>query len=192
MTPSARVSGLALKSTAMNVYFLRHASAGSHKANLAADERRPLDPDGIQQCVVIGRALAALEVKVDVVISSPLKRATQTAELVAREIGYEDRIEFSDALRPEADYRAFEQLLQSQAKKDEIMVVGHNPTLSEFLSLLISGGASHTAVELKKGAIAKVPVDGNSTPLQWCFTPKAVKAIQEVGSTKSRPKISRK
>ena len=178
--------------TAMNIYFLRHASAGSHKANLAADERRPLDPDGIQQCAVIGRALAELEVKLDIVISSPLKRAQQTAELVAREIGYEDRIEFSDALRPEANYRAFEQLLQSYAKKDEIMVVGHNPTLSEFLSLLISGGASHTAVELKKGAVAKVPVDGNSSSLQWCFTPKAARAIQDGGSTKSRPKTSRK
>ena len=178
--------------TAMNIYFLRHASAGSHKANLAADERRPLDADGIQQCAVIGHALAALQVKLDTVISSPLKRAQQTAELVAREIGYEDRIEFSDALRPEANYRAFEQLLQSYAKKDEIMVVGHNPTLSEFLSLLISGGASHTAVELKKGAVAKVPVDGNSSSLQWCFTPKAARAIQEGGSTKSRPKTSRK
>jgi phosphohistidine phosphatase len=176
----------------MNIYFLRHASAGSHKANLAADERRPLDPDGIQQCGVIGRALAELEVTLDIVISSPLKRAQQTAELVAREIGYENRIELSDALRPEATYRAFEQLLQSYAKKDEIMVVGHNPTLSEFLSLLISGGASHTAVELKKGAVAKVPVDGNSSSLQWCFTPKATRAIQEGGSTKSRPKTSRK
>jgi phosphohistidine phosphatase len=176
----------------MNVYFLRHASAGSHKANLAADERRPLDPEGIQQCAAIGHALAALEVKLDVVISSPLKRAQQTAELVAREIGYEDRIEVSDALRPDADYRAFEQLLQSQAKEEEIMVVGHNPTLSEFLSQLISGGASHTAVELKKGAIAKVPMDGDSSPLQWCFTPKVARAIQEGGSTKSRPKSSRK
>jgi phosphohistidine phosphatase len=176
----------------MNIYFLRHASAGSHKANQAADERRPLDPDGIQQCAVIGRALAALELKSDVVISSPLKRASQTAELVAREIGYEDRIEFSDALHPDADYGAFQQLLQTYAKKDEIMVVGHNPTLSEFLSLLISGGASHTAVDLKKGAVAKVPVNGNSSSLQWCLTPKVARAIQEGGRTKSRPKTSRK
>lgn len=182
----------ALESSAMNIYFLRHASAGSRKANPAADELRPLDSDGIQQCGVIGRALAAIDVKLDIVISSPLKRAIQTAEVVAREIGYEDRIESSDALLPDADYRAFEQLLRSQAKKDEIMVVGHNPTLSEFLSLLISGGASHTAVDLKKGAIAKVPMEGNSSPLQWCLTPKAARAIQEGGSTKSRPKTSRK
>lgn len=176
----------------MNIYFLRHASAGSRKANAAADELRALDPDGIQQCGVIGRALSAMDVKVEAVISSPLKRAIQTAELVAREIGYKDKIESSDALRPEADYRAFQQLLQSHAKTDEIMVVGHNPNLSEFLSLLISGGASHSAVDLRKGAIAKVPIDGNSSALQWCFTPKAVKAIHDGGSTKSRPKSSRK
>ena len=177
---------------AMDIYFLRHASAGSHKTSVAADERRPLDADGIQQCVTVGRALTAMGIKVDVVISSPLKRAQQTAELVAREIGYDDRIEISDALRPDADYRAFEQLLQTNAKRDEIMVVGHNPSLSEFVSLLISGGASHTAVELKKAAIAKVPVDGNSPSLQWCLTAKAVRTLQEGGSTKSRPKSSRK
>lgn len=176
----------------MDIYFLRHASAGSHKANAAADERRPLDAEGIQQCSIVGSALSSMDVKVDVIISSPLKRALQTAELVAREIGYDDRIESSDALRPEADYRAFEQLLQTHTKRDEIMVVGHNPSLSEFLSLLISGGASHTAVELKKAAVAKVPVDGNSPSLQWCLTAKAARAIQEGGSTKSRPKSSRK
>jgi phosphohistidine phosphatase len=176
----------------MEIYFLRHASAGSHKANVAADERRSLDTEGIQQCAIVGRALSSMGLKLDMIISSPLKRAQQTAELVAREIGYEDRIEISDALRPDADYRSFEQLLQTHVKRDEIMVVGHNPSLSEFVSLLISGGASHTAVELKKAALAKVPVDGNSPSLQWCLTAKMARAIQEGGSTKSRPKSSRK
>lgn len=176
----------------MNIYFLRHASAGSHRASPAADEKRPLDPDGIQQCGTVAKALKSIGVEVDLVISSPLTRAAQTAELVAREIGYEKKVEFSDSLRPDATYREFQQLLQKFASKDEIMVVGHNPTLSEFLSLLISEGASHTAVELKKGAVAKVPLDGNSHSLQWCLTPKAVKAIQDVGKAKSRPKTSRK
>ncbi|HLH09232.1 MAG TPA: phosphohistidine phosphatase SixA [Terriglobales bacterium] len=176
----------------MNIYFLRHASAGSHKASPAADEKRPLDAEGIEQCGMVGRALAAMDVEVEAVISSPLKRASQTATLVAREIGHEKEIEFSDALRPEADYRAFQQLLQNHANKDDIMVVGHNPNLSEFLSLLITDGAARSAVELRKGAVAKVPLDGNSWMLQWCFTPKALRSVQDGGGAKSRPKTSRK
>ena len=71
----------------MIVYFVRHASAGHHLANPVQDEKRPLDDEGIEQCTQVGRALAAMDVRVDAVISSPLKRATQTASLVANELG---------------------------------------------------------------------------------------------------------
>ena len=63
----------------MLVYFLRHASAGQRKLRPSSDEKRPLDKDGIEQCQYIGRALAALDVHVDAILSSPLKRSTQTA-----------------------------------------------------------------------------------------------------------------
>ena len=76
----------------MLVYFLRHASAGQRKNNPQKDEKRPLDEDGIAQCGFVGRALAALETPVDAILSSPLKRAAQTASLVANELGYEGTI----------------------------------------------------------------------------------------------------
>ena len=84
----------------MILYFLRHASAGQHMANPKKDEKRALDKDGIEQCGYVGRALAALAVQVDAVISSPLKRATQTASLVGNEMGYEGKLQIEDALRP--------------------------------------------------------------------------------------------
>ena len=71
----------------MILYFLRHASAGEHFANPKKDEKRALDKEGIEQCGYIGRALAALDVQVDAIVSSPLKRCTQTASLVGNEIG---------------------------------------------------------------------------------------------------------
>ena len=58
----------------MILYFLRHASAGEHVANPKKDEKRALDKEGIEQCGYIGRALAALDVQVDAIVSSPLKR----------------------------------------------------------------------------------------------------------------------
>src|ERR1035438_1511013 len=69
----------------MDIYFLRHANAGEPKANPAKDEKRPIDKLGIEQSHDVGRALAALDVNPDVIISSPLRRATQTAAVVANE-----------------------------------------------------------------------------------------------------------
>src|SRR5438105_15097798 len=95
----------------MIVYLLRHASAGQRKSSAAADEKRALDAEGIEQCRYVGRLLAALDIEIDVVVSSPLKRAMQTASLVANELGHEGRIESAAALRPEAAHDAFRRLL---------------------------------------------------------------------------------
>ncbi len=177
----------------MIIYFLRHASAGQSRKNQSADEKRPLDGDGIKQCQEIGRALAAIDLQVDVIISSPLRRATQTASLVANEIGYEGKLQLSPALRPDASYESFRELLDDHAKRDTVMVVGHNPTLSRFASLLISDGANEDALDLKKGAVAKVELDSRRPGvLGWCLIPKLVRAIYETTATNSRPKTVRK
>ena len=88
----------------MILYFLRHASAGEHFANPKKDEKRALDKEGIEQCGYIGRALAALDVQVDAIVSSPLKRCTQTASLVGNELGYEGKLQIDPdcGLRPDS------------------------------------------------------------------------------------------
>ncbi len=76
----------------------------------------------------MGRALAALDVQVDIILSSPLKRAAQTASLVGNEMGYEGKLQLEDALRPSATFADFRKMLDKYARHDAIMVVGHNPT----------------------------------------------------------------
>ncbi len=175
----------------MIVYFLRHASAGQRKSDARRDEKRPLDPDGIEQCRFVGAALAALDTTVDALVSSPLKRATQTAALVGNEIGFDGKMQIESALRPEADFNDFRELLRKYSKCDAIMLVGHNPNLSEFASLLLSDGNSETGVDLKKGAVAKLEVDKGGV-LEWCLTPKIVRTIYATSAARSRPKSSRK
>lgn len=175
----------------MFVYFLRHASAGQHKADPAKDEKRPLDSDGIEQCYTIGRALAALDTHVDLILSSPLKRASQTASLVANELAYEDKIILTPSLRPDATYAKFTTLLDEHARHEAIMVVGHNPNLSEFLGRVIGGGG-RAGIDLKKAAVARVEVDRRRGFLHWMLTPKAVRTIYESANSKSRPKTDRK
>ncbi len=146
----------------MVIYFLRHASAGESLSNPKKDEQRPLDRGGIEQCGYIGRALAAMDVHVDMIITSPLKRAAQTASLVGNELGYEGKLQFGDALRPAATFADFRKLLDKYTKYETIMVVGHNPSLSEFGGRSISEAGCEASVELKKGAVAKVDMDRNS------------------------------
>jgi phosphohistidine phosphatase len=176
----------------MTIYFLRHASAGQRVSNPRKDEQRALDEDGTEQCRQIGRALAAMELQVDAIVSSPLKRASQTAAMVANEMGHEGKLQLDPALRPEATFSQFRELVGRYAKADAIMVVGHNPNLSEFLGRSITRGAGQAEINLKKGAVAQVETKRNSAVLRWCLTPKVVAAIQATAGESSRPKISRK
>src|SRR5579864_8864310 len=176
----------------MILYFLRHASAGEHFVNPKKDEKRALDKEGIEQCGYVGRALAALNVQVDTIVSSPLKRCTQTASLVGNEMGYEGKLLIDAGLRPGAGFADFRKLLEKYAKQEAIMVVGHNPNLSQFLGTIISDSGCEASVDLKKGAVAKVDARRSSGTLQWCLTPKLVRSLYDTAVESSRPKTSRK
>jgi phosphohistidine phosphatase len=176
----------------MILYFLRHASAGEPLSNPKKDETRALDKDGVNQCGYIGRALTALETQVDSILTSPLKRCTQTASLVANELGHEGKLHLEAALRPEATFSDFRRMLEKYARQDAVMVVGHNPNLSQFLGILVGGAEADTAFDLKKGAIARVDLKRGGGTLQWCLTPRVLRTLHDTAVESSRPKTSRK
>jgi phosphohistidine phosphatase len=176
----------------MILYFLRHASAGEHLANPKKDEKRALDKEGIEQCGYVGRALTTLNAQVDMIVSSPLKRCTQSASLVGNEIGYEGKLQIDNALRPGAGFADFRKLLEKYSRQEAIMVVGHNPNLSQFLGAVISDSGCEASIELKKGTVAKVEMRRTLGTLQWCLTPKAIRSIYDAAVESSRPKTSRK
>jgi len=176
----------------MLLYFFRHASAGKTMLNPKKDERRPLDEEGILQARYVGRLLANLDVQVDQIISSSLKRARQTASLVANELAFEGAVQIDDALRPEAEFEQFQSMLARYKKYDAVMVVGHNPSLSEFLARSISEAGCEAGIELKKGAVARVETNRNSASLMWCLTPKILRTLYAAAAESSRPKTSKK
>jgi phosphohistidine phosphatase len=179
----------------MIIYIVRHASAGQHLTNPKKDEKRPLEADGIEQCGVVGRALAALNAQPDAIISSPLKRATQTASLIGNELGYEGKLLLDPALRPDASFADFRRMLDKYSKHEALMVVGHNPSISEFMARVIAKAGCEAQVDFKKGAVARVETFRRSATLNWFFTPKIARAIQAaaaVAAEKSTPKTSRK
>jgi len=178
----------------MVIYFLRHASAGQkHFSNPVNDEKRPIDKIGETQSHDVGRALAYIGVTANVIISSPLTRAMQTADIVAQEIGYEEKIVQDDALRPEASFEQFKALLARHKDKPAIMVVGHDPSMTEFVNRVLSGGPPMATIEMKKGGVAKVEKElRRPAVLRWLMTPKVVQRTQLSSEKRSRPKTALK
>lgn len=170
----------------MNLYILRHASAGSRRANAKLDGKRPLDKLGKEQCVLVANYLNSLKVQFDLIISSPLKRALQTASLVGTESGYDLKIRVSDALSPSGSVAGFQRLVSQLGGYDSVLVVGHNPNISQFLSSCCSSGRLN--VRMRKGALALINLDSGPGQLLWMITPRALRQIYASMAKSSRRK----
>ncbi len=175
----------------MNLYLMRHANAGMPRENPVLDAKRALIKEGKDQCMLMARVLSALKVQVDVIVSSPLKRALQTAQFVGTELGYEAKVEVSPALGLDADYVAFQKLLAKYSDREGILVVGHNPNLFRFLGRLVTGNGG-AAIRMRKGSIARVDLDAHPPLLQWLIDPRTARSIYASVTKSSRPKTSRK
>jgi phosphohistidine phosphatase len=183
----------------MNIYILRHASAGVRRANPILDRKRPLDKEGKRSCMQLAQVLNAMDLQFDLIVSSPLKRSMQTASLVGTETGYEAKVLSSSALAPEATYTQFKKLLRECADRENLLLVGHNPNLTLFLGSLLMPSASGAdanngvaSVRLRKGSLARVSVTRGPATLQWMLDPRTVRALYATSTASSRRKTSRK
>jgi phosphohistidine phosphatase len=175
----------------MNLYILRHASAGTRRENPLLDVKRPLDKEGKQQCMFVGSYLNALRVHFDLIASSPLKRALQTASLVGTEIGYDAKIQVTDALAPGAAVTTFQQYIASLGQQENVLLVGHNPNLPQFLgSLIVSPGRAN--IRMRKGAIARVDCTRRPGVLNWLVDPRILRGVYTNVTKRSLRKTSRK
>jgi phosphohistidine phosphatase len=175
----------------MNLYLMRHANAGLPRKNPLLDGKRALVKEGKEQCMLMARVLSALKVQVDAIVSSPLKRALQTAQFVGTELGFEGKIEISPALALNADYAAFQHMLAEHAGYEGILVVGHNPNLFQFLGRMVTGNGG-AAIRMRKGSIARIDLDRHPHLLQWLIDPRMARAIYASVGKSSLPKTSRK
>jgi phosphohistidine phosphatase len=175
----------------MNLYVLRHASAGTRRANPIVDVKRPLDKEGKQQCILVGSYLNALKVQFDLIASSPLKRALQTASLVGTEVGYDAKIQVTEVLSPGSSIPAFQQYVASLGKYDNVLIVGHSPNLEQFLgSLIVSPGRA--IIRMRKGAIARVDCARRPGLLHWLVDPRILRGVYTNVTKSSLRKTSRK
>ena len=177
----------------MNLYILRHASAGVRRLNPLLDLKRPLDKDGKRHCLQLAHVLNGMKIQFDVVVSSALKRSLQTASLIGTETGYESPILISNALAPTATLQEFQKLLQTHLHAENLLVVGHNPNLTSFLgALLVPAGTPPATVRLRKGSLARLSLTKGPATLNWLLDPRTVRALYPTSTKSSRRKTSRK
>jgi phosphohistidine phosphatase len=161
----------------MNLYLLRHGLATELTPDqLAQDAERRLTPKGIRKLRKIAAGMNALELRFDLILSSPYTRARQTAELVARQLQPRKRVVRCDDLAPGGDPRELIAFLRGcEPVPAEVLLVGHEPYLSNFISLLTTGSAG-CRLTLKKGGLAKMRAEslkpGQCATLEWLFGPK--------------------
>jgi phosphohistidine phosphatase len=138
----------------MRCYFLRHGLAGDREAWHDDDSLRPLTREGIKKMKREAKTIAQLDLKLDAIISSPLVRARQTAEIVAKKLKMRDRLTEEVNLGLSFDLEHLAEIVGLHAGANAIMLVGHDPSMSAAIGQLI-GSAS---VEMKKGSLAGVEI----------------------------------
>jgi phosphohistidine phosphatase len=159
-----------------NLFLLRHGIAvDPESAGYEGDSLRPLTPKGERRLLEAASAMKRMELSFDVVLSSPFVRARQTAEIVAQELKLKQPLKFSDALVPDGDFKTLiEELNELKPAPANILLVGHEPHLSRFISLLVSG-TGEAAIEMKKGGLCRLEFEklrvGQCARLAWLLTP---------------------
>jgi len=170
----------------MNLFILRHALASNPGEDglpkELPDADRPLSHEGKVKLVRAAEAMRELGLKFDAVLSSPLLRARQTAQSVAKELKLKTKPVLTAHLAPDGSPKLLiEQLIETGVNSKNILLVGHEPYLSQFISLLISGSTT-TAIELKKGGLAKLEVRhlgyARCASLAWLLTPKQLRQFR--------------
>jgi len=161
----------------MELYFLRHGIAVEKgTSGFARDSERPLTDEGIQKMRKIAKAMKELDLSFDLILSSPFIRAKQTAEIVANELDITEVLRFSMNLAVGGDPAMLIKEIKSD-NSQKILLVGHEPYLSNAISMLISGH-DDVAILMKKGGLCKLTVDslrfGKCATLEWLIGPRQI------------------
>ncbi len=165
-------------SITMNLYILRHGIAVEMGTpGVGKDSERELTPEGKRKVRGIAAAMKALDLSFDLILTSPYVRAEQTATIVAEALEVKDRLELSDTLTPGGNMRdLIGEINRLRPTPEEALVVGHEPYLSELISLLLTGGTDGASVVMKKGGLCKLAIEklryGRCATLEWLLTPK--------------------
>lgn len=166
----------------MHLYLLRHAIAAERDPQQWPDDsQRPLTDEGRVKMRKVARGMSALDLSIDIVLSSPYARARETAEMVSRRFAGVPLVE-TDQLVPDGTFEGLVGFLRDLTEMPRsVLLVGHEPHLGELACHLLAGrpGAWMT---VKKGGLACLDVEHLDARqprarLAWLLTPKLLRAL---------------
>jgi len=166
----------------MNLFVLRHGIAVEPGApGYEKDSERPLTPEGKRRLRQIAAAMKKMDLRFDLILSSPLLRARQTAEIITESLKLKKQLAFSDALTPDGNPKALvRQLNELKPVPEDVLLVGHEPYLSRLIALL-TAGETGVAIDLKKGGLGKLEAEslrlGRCATLVWLLTPRQMELM---------------
>ncbi len=162
----------------MNLYILRHGIAAERGAEYPDDDLRPLTRKGIKRMRREAQGMNAIGIAPELIINSPLVRAVQTAEIVQQGLAKPPRMETSHALVPGAHpSQILHELADSHSALGSVMVVGHEPHLSNLVSYILTGKVSWL-INLKKGALCGIDLSPSGRgQLIWALAPRQLRAL---------------
>jgi phosphohistidine phosphatase len=156
----------------MELYILRHGIA--EESNPAGDAERALTDEGKRKLRRVLERAAKADVSPSLILSSPYKRARQTADIAAEVLGYNGRIVQIDALVPESSPANLWEEIRARRQEKSVLAAGHEPMLSSSVAWLL--GSPAMRVDMKKGALVRIDIDQFGPKaqgvLRWLLTPK--------------------
>lgn len=167
-----------MAANAIALYLVRHATAEPRGADWPDDTARPLTGEGRRRFRRAVEGLAVLDVRLDLVVTSPLTRATQTAKLLARGLRPTPAIQTEPALGPGHTPAHVRRALSTLAPPRAIALVGHEPELGQFAASLLSASAP---LAFKKGGACRIDLEtwppSGPGRLVWFLPPRVLRAL---------------
>ncbi len=165
--------------TELQLVLVRHAIAEERGADWPDDDERPLSRDGARKWKRAARGLASVLPPIDLLLTSPLVRAVQTAETLARAASPSPKLHLFEGLRPGTRPSATIAALRTTAPRGgTVVLVGHEPSLSELAAALLH---LEGPLEFRKGAAMAMAMQGLGTRgparLEWFLTPRVLRAV---------------
>ena len=162
----------------MNLYILRHGIAADRGFDYPHDDLRPLTDKGIKRMRREAKGMDAMGVAPDLIISSTLLRAIQTAEIVQQGLSSPPPMIRSAALVPSAHpSQILDEITTNHSSLDSVMVVGHEPHMSSLVSYILTGRVSWL-IDMKKGALVSIDLSpAGRGRLLWALAPRQLRAL---------------
>jgi len=162
------------------LYIMRHGKAARRGPAYSDDAKRPLTAQGIKDLQEISRGLIRLGVGVDWIVSSPLVRARETAQIVAESFTPQAPVEITEALNPGAATETLLAFLAKHSARKSTLLVGHEPGLSELAGRLI-GANPDAGLALKKSGCCLITFPDlprfSKGQLLWWLTPRVLRRM---------------